>query len=91
MRLSIFKRFFSKSNILNSKKDFKPNKNDDYGYFFYPERFGNVYKPKWYENLFKLTGSSEEATKALCEKNVENAIKNRNFYLLLLSIQKIES
>ena len=64
---------------LNSKKDFKPNGNDDYGYFFYPERFGNVYKPKWHENLLKFTGSSEEATKALCEKNVESAIKNRNF------------
>ena len=23
---------------LNSKKNFKPNEHDDYGYFFYPER-----------------------------------------------------
>ena len=39
---------------LNSKKDFKPNNNDDYGYFFYPERFGNVYKPKWHENFISI-------------------------------------
>ena len=36
---------------LNSKKDFTPNKNDDYGYFFFPERFGITYDPLWYEKL----------------------------------------
>ena len=24
---------------LNSKKNFKPNDHDDYGYFFFPERY----------------------------------------------------
>ena len=62
---------------LNSKKDFQPNKNDDYGYFFYPERFGQTYSPKWYEKLISLTGSSEEANKAQCEKNVQEAMDHR--------------
>lgn len=62
---------------LNSKKDFTPNKNDDYGYFFFPERFGITYDPLWYEKLSFISGSSDAATKAQCEKNVESAINNR--------------
>ncbi len=64
---------------LNSKKDFRPNKFEDFGYFFYPERFGNLVKQSvWYEKLVSFTGSSDTMNKASCEKNVQNAIENRN-------------
>ena len=61
----------------NSKKDFKPNNFEDFGYFFYPERFGSVYTPNWYDKLFSLTGTTDSVNKVTCEKNVQSAIENR--------------
>jgi len=63
---------------LNSKKDFKPTKTEDWGYFFYPERFGSVYKPSWFERLFSFTGTTDTVNRVTCEKNVQNAIETRN-------------
>lgn len=68
----------------NSKKDFKPNKFEDFGYFFYPERLGNVYKPAWYEKLVATTGTTDAVNKLTCEKNVQKAIENRSFLSQLL-------
>lgn len=68
----------------NSKKDFKPNKFEDFGYFFYPERFGNVYKPAWHDKLFATTGTTDAVNKLTCEKNVQKAIENRSFPLQLI-------
>ena len=64
---------------LNSKKDLKPNKFEDFGYFFYPERFGNVYKPAWYDKFFSTTGTTDAVNKLTCEKNVQKAIETRWF------------
>ncbi len=63
---------------LNSNKNFKPSKTEDWGYFFYPERFGSVYKPSWFEKLFSFTGTTDTVNRATCEKNVQNAIETRN-------------
>lgn len=67
-----------KEEHLNSKKNFKPNKYEDYGYFFFPERFGNVRDPSWYEKFFSYGSSRELLKKSMCEKNVEDALEKRN-------------
>lgn len=69
----------TKDLYLNSKKDFKPNKFEDYGYFFFPQRFGNVVNPKWYEKFFSYGKSREILNKNLCEQNVEQCIDKRKF------------
>lgn len=72
----------SKNLYLNSAKDFKPNKYEDYGYFFFPQRFGNAIKPKWYEKFLFYGKSREILNKNLCEQNVEQCIENRKLLLL---------
>jgi hypothetical protein len=67
---------------LNSSKDFRANKFEDFGYYFYPERFGNTLSTtKWYEKFLSSTGSSDTLNKAACEKNVQNALENRTFFI----------
>ena len=61
----------------NSKKDFTPNKYEDYGYFFFPERFGNIRTPQWYEKFFSYGASRELLNKTMCEENVEKCMKTR--------------
>ena len=61
----------------NSKKDFTPNKYEDYGYFFFPERFGNIRTPQWYEKFFSYGSSRELLNKTMCEENVEKCLKTR--------------
>lgn len=68
---------------LNAKKNFKPNKFEDFGYYFYPERFGSTYKPAWYEKLVAWTGTSDAVNKITCEKNVQNALENRSSIFFL--------
>jgi hypothetical protein len=62
---------------LNSKKNFTPNKYEDFGYFFYPQRFGNIQQPIWYEKFFSYGKSREIFKKAMCEENVEKCLNNR--------------
>jgi hypothetical protein len=64
--------------FLNSEKNFTPNKFEDFGYYFYPQRFGNIAKPVWYEKFFSYNNSRELFQKAMCEENVEKCLKNRN-------------
>ena len=62
---------------INSEKSFVPTDYEDYGYFFYPERLGKIYKPAWYSML--LFGESRgNIRKAMCENNVKDALENRN-------------
>lgn len=64
-------------NYLNSKKNFKPTKTEDYGYFFFPERFGNIHEQPWYKKLVFFGASREGMRKVQCETNVENCLKSR--------------
>jgi hypothetical protein len=68
---------------LNSKKDFRPNRYEDYGYFFFPMRFGNVRTPQWYEKFFSYSSSRELLNKNVCEENVEKCLKKRIFLIKL--------
>jgi hypothetical protein len=65
---------------LNSSKDFRPTKYEDYGYFFFPERFGNVHTPSWYEKFFSYGSSREIFKKSICKRNVQDAIEKRSFF-----------
>lgn len=67
----------SKDLYTNSAKDFRPNKFEDFGYFFYPQRFGNIVQTKWHEKFFSYGKSREFLNKSLCEQNVENCIQKR--------------
>ena len=67
----------SKDLYTNSAKDFRPNKFEDFGYFFYPQRFGNIVQPKWYDKFLSYGKSRELLNKNLCEQNVENCIEKR--------------
>jgi hypothetical protein len=75
----------------NSKKDFKPTKNEDYGYFFFPERFGNIRTPQWYEKFFSYGSSRELLNKTLCEENVANCLKTRITKEYCLLVSKIKT
>ncbi|RNA36041.1 mitochondrial inner membrane protease ATP23-like protein [Brachionus plicatilis] len=77
-----------KNLYLNSNKDFTPNKFEDFGYFFFPQRFGNVIKPKWHEKFFFYGKSREILNKNLCEQNVERCIDKHPGVKLLLSAMK---
>jgi hypothetical protein len=70
---------------LNSKKDFKPNRYEDYGYFFFPMRFGNMRTPQWYEKFFSYSSSRELLNKNVCEENVEKCLKKRIFLELKIN------
>lgn len=72
----------------NSKKNWKPNKFEDWGYFFYPERLGNAYKPSWYEKLFSTTGTTDTVNKVTCEKNLQKAYQTHPGVQLLLKAMK---
>lgn len=61
---------------VNSEKDFHPNEYEDYGYFFYPERFGKTFIIPWYEKAFTISGSRDNIRKAQCEENVKKALEN---------------
>lgn len=63
---------------LNSAKDFKPTRTEDYGAFFYSERFGNEIKSSWYEKFFSYGASREILKKNLCEQNVKTCMEKRN-------------
>lgn len=73
---------------LNSKKKFKPNSSEDYGYFFFPERFGNMKKPMWYQKYFSYGASRDLLKKNLCEQNVQNCIENRMKYFGIKNLIK---
>lgn len=62
---------------LNSSKNFKPNEYEDYGAFFYSERFGNQPKHSWYDKLFSYGASRELLQKNLCEQNVQKCVEKR--------------
>ena len=63
---------------LNSDKSFQPSVDEDYGYFFFPERLGKIYTAPWF-NKFTFSGSRENIRKKMCEANVKNALENRIF------------
>ena len=74
------------SKVLKSLFDYKKNINlfkfikinEDYGYFFYPQRFGNaVNTASWHEKFFSYGSSREILNKNLCEENVEKCLKTR--------------
>lgn len=65
----------------NSSKDFRPNRYEDFGYFFFPQRFGNEVKSNWYEKFFSYGKSREILNKSLCEQNVQNCIENRKLFV----------
>ena len=73
---------------LNSKKDFTPNKYEDYGLFFYPQRFGSVRTPEWYEKFFSYGSSREILNKSLCEENVAKCLQTRIIFSLLNFLKK---
>jgi hypothetical protein len=64
---------------INSDKNFEPNEYEDYGYYFFPERFGKIYTAPWY-TFFTYSGSRELLRKAQCEANVKDCLENRNYY-----------
>ena len=72
----------SSENYLNAKKSFRPNNYEDFGYFFYPERFNSTYKQAWYDKLIAWSGTSDAVNKITCEKNIQNALENRSSILL---------
>ena len=61
----------------NSKKNFTPNRYEDFGFFFFPERFGNIVQPKWYDDLLSFAKSGAQLKKLQCEQNVINCIEKR--------------
>jgi hypothetical protein len=62
----------------NATKDFRPTKKEDYGYFFYPERFGAVREAsEWYNKFFSYGKSREAYQKAACERNVQECLEKR--------------
>ena len=63
---------------INSEKNFEPTIYQDYGYFFYPERWGKIYKPEWWRSLFSFSESRAHIRKTMCESNVKDALENRN-------------
>ena len=67
---------------INSEKNFFPSDYEDYGYFFYPERWGKIYKPSWYSMLL-FSGSRENIRKVTCETNVKDALENRKKILII--------
>ncbi len=70
-------RVDSDAKYLNSTKDFRPTKFEDFGYFFYPQRFGNVHKSSWYEKMISYSESRDLIKRKQCEYNVEKAIETR--------------
>ena len=70
-------------NYLNSKKDFTPTKFEDFGYFFFPERFGNIYKPSWFEKYMRFPTTTEQINRIRCEISVQKAIQTRKVFNLL--------
>lgn len=70
----------SDKQYLNIFKDFRPTSTEDYGYFFYPQRFGCVREPEWYEKYFSYGVSRELIKKSQCEQNVQKAIEKRTFH-----------
>lgn len=63
--------------FLNSSKNFQPTKTEDYGAFFYSERFGNEPKRNWYDKFISYGASREVLQKNVCEQNVQTCIEKR--------------
>lgn len=67
-----------KSEFINAEKDFTPNKFEDFGYFFYPERFNKTHQTKWFEKILTISASREELRKLQCEENLKSCMEKRN-------------
>ena len=67
--------------FLNSAKDCKPTTLEDYGYFFFPERFGKEYVLSIPQRILQLSipfdsASRDLARKIECEKYVVQAVES---------------
>ena len=66
-----------KSAFINADKDFTPKEHEDYGYFFFPERFGKKFEIPWYMKALTFSGSRDILRKAQCEQSVLKSLESR--------------
>ena len=69
------------SKYINANKDCRPTELEDYGYYFFPERFGREYKISIFERILRLSvpfdwASRDLARKIECEKYVVQAVES---------------